>query len=256
MKTQKTKGFYDRENDTVHIFIPPAPTESERGGITAKEKTTESLEVTIDSATGKAYVALDKTLSKTGEAADAAVVGEKLTSMGAAIENVKEDFANNKTFKLITSSDIVKQTKTYVTKDGELVEVPFVKSLGNFIVGNVEYSTDFSIIKLNLSAVRANRKEYDLLPFDNTRKTIDFGEIIPGFKPAKKIILTGVALNFSYISSAEGSSVPAFGGDVELCYNTEGHLVLQYFTWSKATEEKPYLNTSFNIWDTIYTNVI
>ena len=91
MKTQKTKGFYDRENDTVHIFIPPAPTESERGGITAKEKTTESLEVTIDSATGKAYVALDKTLSKTGEAADAAVVGEKLTSMGAAIENVKED---------------------------------------------------------------------------------------------------------------------------------------------------------------------
>ena len=47
MKTQKTKGFYDRENDTVHIFIPPAPTESERGGITAKEKTTESLEVTI-----------------------------------------------------------------------------------------------------------------------------------------------------------------------------------------------------------------
>lgn len=92
MKTQKTKGFYDRENDTVHIFIPPAPTETERGGITAKEKTTESLEVTIDSATGKAYVALDKTLSKTGEAADAAVVGEKLTSMGAAIENVKARF--------------------------------------------------------------------------------------------------------------------------------------------------------------------
>lgn len=94
MKTQKTKGFYDRENDTVHIFIPPAPTESERGGITAKEKATESLEVTIDSATGKAYVALDKTLSKTGEAADAAVVGEKLTSMGVAIENVKEDKAD------------------------------------------------------------------------------------------------------------------------------------------------------------------
>ena len=93
MKTQKTKGFYDRENDTVHIFIPPAPTESERGGITAKEKTTESLEVTIDSATGKAYVALDKTLSKTGEAADAAVVGEKLTSMGVAIENVKKDLS-------------------------------------------------------------------------------------------------------------------------------------------------------------------
>lgn len=106
MKTQKTKGFYDRENDTVHIFIPPAPTESERGGITAKEKTTESLEVTIDSATGKAYVALDKTLSKTGEAADAAVVGEKLTSMGVAIENVKEDISN-------------KITKFYASNQGE-----------------------------------------------------------------------------------------------------------------------------------------
>ena len=53
MKTQKTKGFYDRENDTVHIFIPPAPTESERGGITAKEKTTESLEVLLIQLRGK-----------------------------------------------------------------------------------------------------------------------------------------------------------------------------------------------------------
>lgn len=94
MKTQKTKGFYDRENDTVHIFVPPAPTESERGGITAKEKTTESLEVTVDSATGKAYVALDKTLSKTGEAADAAAVGEKLTTIGSTVESVKESKAN------------------------------------------------------------------------------------------------------------------------------------------------------------------
>lgn len=90
MEEIKTDGFYDRENDRKHIFIPPAPTESERGGITAKEKTTESLEVTIDSATGKAYVALDKTLSKTGEAADAAAVGEKLTTMDSTIESVKE----------------------------------------------------------------------------------------------------------------------------------------------------------------------
>lgn len=88
MKTQKTKGFYDRENDTVHIFIPPAPTESERGGITAKEKTTESLEVAIDSATGKAYVALDKTLSKTGEAADAGAVGEITNSLKARLNDI------------------------------------------------------------------------------------------------------------------------------------------------------------------------
>lgn len=179
-----------------------------------------------------------------------------VASLKKETSSLKEDFTNNKTFKLITSSDIVKQTKSYVSKNGELVEVPFTKDLGNFINGNIEYSTDFSIIKLNLSAVRANRKEYDLLPFDNTRKIIDFGEIVPEFKPAKEINLRGFALNFSYISSADGSSIPVFGGDVELYYNTEGHLVLQYFTWSKATEEKPYLNTSFNIWDTIYTNVI
>lgn len=94
MKTQRTKGFYDRENDTVHIFIPPAPTESERGGIAAKTRTTESLEVTVDPETGKAYAALDKTLSKTGEAADAAAVGEKLTTISSAIESIKESKAN------------------------------------------------------------------------------------------------------------------------------------------------------------------
>lgn len=94
MEEIKTDGFYDRENDRKHVFIPPTPTESERGGITAKEKTTESLEVTIDSATGKAYVALDKTLSKTGEAADAATVGEKLTTIDSTVESVKESKAN------------------------------------------------------------------------------------------------------------------------------------------------------------------
>ena len=181
---------------------------------------------------------------------------EQIAKNKADIALLKEGFANNKTFKIIKNSDIIKQTKSYVTKNGELVEVPFAKDVGIFITGNIEYSTDFSIIKLNLSAVRANRKEYDLLPFDNTKKIIDFGEIIPGFKPAKKINLTGVALNFLYASSANTSSIPAFGGDTELYYNTEGHLVLEYFTWSKATEEKPYLNTSFNIWDTIYANVI
>lgn len=100
MKTQRTKGFYDRENDTVHIFIPPAPTETERGGITAKEKTTESLEVAVDSGTGKAYAALDKTLSKAGEAADAATVGEKLATMDSAIESIKESKANGQEITL------------------------------------------------------------------------------------------------------------------------------------------------------------
>ena len=90
MEEIKTDGFYDRENDRKHIFIPPAPTETERGGITAKNKTTESLEVTVDSETGKAYVALDKTLSKTGEAADAAVVGKKIAELSTDLNLLKE----------------------------------------------------------------------------------------------------------------------------------------------------------------------
>lgn len=42
----KTKGFTMPNGDT-HIFIPPSPTESERGGIIAKKKTTEDVEVVV-----------------------------------------------------------------------------------------------------------------------------------------------------------------------------------------------------------------
>lgn len=42
----KTKGF-DMPNGDRHIFIPPSPTESERGGIKAKRKTTENVEVAV-----------------------------------------------------------------------------------------------------------------------------------------------------------------------------------------------------------------
>lgn len=42
----KTIGF-DIPNGNRHIFIPPSPTESERGGIKAKKKTTENVEVAV-----------------------------------------------------------------------------------------------------------------------------------------------------------------------------------------------------------------
>ena len=66
---KKTHGFTMPNGDT-HVFIPPAPTETERGGIIAKEKTTESVEVAIGE-DGKLYVpAADETLTKEDAAVD------------------------------------------------------------------------------------------------------------------------------------------------------------------------------------------
>ena len=76
----KTNGF-KMPNGDIHTFIPPSPTENERGGIKAKAKTTEALEVAFDEASERLYAAIpntDKTLSETGVAADAKTTGDKI----------------------------------------------------------------------------------------------------------------------------------------------------------------------------------
>ena len=76
----KTNGF-KMPNGDIHTFIPPSPTENERGGIKAKAKTTEALEVSFDEASERLYAAIpntDKTLSETGVAADAKTTGDKI----------------------------------------------------------------------------------------------------------------------------------------------------------------------------------
>lgn len=76
----KTKGFTMPNGDT-HIFIPPSPTETERGGIKAKAKTTENVEVAIGN-DEKLYVpGTDTTLTVENSAADAKVTGDKLSSL-------------------------------------------------------------------------------------------------------------------------------------------------------------------------------
>lgn len=134
MEEIKTDGFYDRENDRKHIFIPPAPTETERGGITAKTRATESLEVTVDPETGKAYVALDSTLSKAGEAADAAVVGEKLATMGTAIENVKKN-AENQSRSITNIQSAIKELNKKMSIDtyDELAEALVSGKIENYV---------------------------------------------------------------------------------------------------------------------------
>ena len=76
----KTNGF-KMPNGDIHTFIPPSPTKNERGGIKAKAKTTEALEVAFDEASERLYAAIpntDKTLSETGVAADAKTTGDKI----------------------------------------------------------------------------------------------------------------------------------------------------------------------------------
>lgn len=90
---KKTEGF-EMPNGDTHVFVPPLPTESERGGITAKEKTTESMEAAVDPKTGRLYVPdnhtkVDSTLANPGEAADAAVTGEAIRKVNTAIDNLK-----------------------------------------------------------------------------------------------------------------------------------------------------------------------
>ena len=74
----KTKGFSMPDGNT-HIFIPPAPTETDRGGITAKSRTTEAAEVVVDSDTGKGYIGTDHTLKAKGQAADSEAVGTAIS---------------------------------------------------------------------------------------------------------------------------------------------------------------------------------
>lgn len=88
MKTQRTKGFYDRENDTVHIFDPPAPTETERGGITAKTRTTENAEVVVDPETGKAYVPELPGTDDLSKEATAEQILEKLQELKPLLEQI------------------------------------------------------------------------------------------------------------------------------------------------------------------------
>ena len=85
----KTNGFKLPSGD-IHVFIPPEPTETDRGGIKASEKTTESLEVKYDKKTGKLFSPTsptDNTLTKSNVAADAKKTGDEFARVNNNMES-------------------------------------------------------------------------------------------------------------------------------------------------------------------------
>lgn len=160
-----------------------------------------------------------------------------------------EDLTNNN--ELFSRKILGADLHSYVMKNGVEYEIPIENVKGDNI-GTVLYTKDYNLIKIALESIRCNRRELEHLPFDNTLKIIDFGEIVPGYKPKERIKLFEYAINQGYSSASEASSTPVFGGDNNLYYETDGHLRLSYYTWASPTSDKPYLFTSYKIFSTIY----
>lgn len=90
----KTKGITMPDGNT-HIFIPPSPTQTERGGVIAKKKTTETVEVAVGE-DDKLYVpGTDNTLTDETKAANAKATGDKISELKNNLESL-----NNKVIEL------------------------------------------------------------------------------------------------------------------------------------------------------------
>lgn len=90
----KTKGITMPDGNT-HIFIPPSPTQTERGGVIAKKKTTETVEVAVGE-DDKLYVpGTDNTLTDETKAANAKATGDKISELKNNIDNLIKDIGTS-----------------------------------------------------------------------------------------------------------------------------------------------------------------
>lgn len=106
----KTKGITIFNGDT-HVFIPPSPTETERGGIKAKAKTTETVEVVVGN-DDKLYVpGTDATLTVENSAADAKVVGNKFTAIEENLSSIHNKDIEQDNHLDLLRSDLSKYAK-------------------------------------------------------------------------------------------------------------------------------------------------
>lgn len=103
----KVNGI-ETPDGNINTFIPPSPTETVRGGIKAKAKTNETVEVVVGS-NGKLYVpaypTIDSSLASSGKAADSKVVGDKLTEVNTEITALKKSVSDGKTLVATAITD-------------------------------------------------------------------------------------------------------------------------------------------------------
>ena len=148
-------GLQTDDGQTYDI-IPPVPTETERGGIKAKEKTsTDTVEVKIDSTTGKAYVPKpDTELSTSSENYVAnKVVATKINKLKSDIGQLSEEKVNNPPAGVvgqileIETVDESGKPKTYKAVDkpsggGEVTDEQISNAVDNYMAANPIEETD------------------------------------------------------------------------------------------------------------------
>lgn len=91
-------GEYDGSVErtfNIPVYTLPQAKEDTLGGVKAKAKTSETVEVAIDTATGKMYVptyptviSVDNTLAVSGKAADAKAVGDALKALQEKVDSI------------------------------------------------------------------------------------------------------------------------------------------------------------------------
>ena len=151
----KVNGI-ETPDGNINIFIPPSPTETERGGIKAKEKTNETVEVVVGS-NGKLYVptypSIDKALTSSGSAADAKVVGDKLTEVNTEITALKKSVSDGKKLVATAITDkgvATESTDTFATMAENIGQIENGSSFDKVIVSLDKFMINTSTLECNV----------------------------------------------------------------------------------------------------------
>lgn len=172
----KTKGFTMPDGNT-HIFIPPSPTETERGGIKAKKKTTEEVEVAVGD-DDKLYVPsvpdekiieavniyLDENPPTTGATAEQAIQIQKntddvtdlkngLSILNREVMGYEINVDTPAKYYKISFDEVYRSDRDAISESAAVSEVSFydsddVKQTVSTVVANSEYGTGYDALKV------------------------------------------------------------------------------------------------------------